>query len=183
MGAAAPRPAARALPPPIAIPPRGAPPPAAAAAAAAENGDDDEEEEFGTPKSECSFVSAFSTVAAASAAAAAAAANGGGEGAAPSLAAQPVPLLERVHRLEAMLPGRAACARAQSRGASTADPASSQRLSAAADLAEHALSDGRGTLMMRVAQLEAALGALIEAETLLAVGAVEKSHVACCSVM
>ena len=40
-----------------------------------------------------------------------------------------------------------------------------------------------GTLMMRVAQLEAALGALIEAETLLAVGAVEKSHVACCSVM
>ena len=74
-------------------------------------------------------------------------------------------------------------ARAQSRGASTTDPASSQRLSAAADLAEHALGDGRGTLMMRVAQLEAALGALIEAETLLAVGAVEKSHVACCSVM
>jgi len=181
MGAAAPRPAARALPPPIAIPPRGAPPPAAAAAA--ENGDEEEEEEFGTPKSECSFVSAFSTVAAASAAAAAAAANGGGEGAAPSPAAQPVPLLERVHRLEAVLPGRAARARAQSRGASTADPASSQRLSAAADLAEHALGDGRGTLMMRVAQLEAALGALIEAETLLAVGAVEKSHVACCSVM
>jgi hypothetical protein len=179
--------AAAARPPP--------PPPSAAisisrgpSTTAAENniGDEDDEDEFGTPKSECSFVSAFSSVGAS-----AAAMNGGrgagGEGAAlapssSSSSTSAVPLLERVHRLEAALPGHAARVRAQ---ASTGGggPATSRRLSAAADLAERALADGRGTLLMRVAQLEAALGALVDAETALAAGRAEKSRVACCSVM
>ena len=163
--------------------------------------DEQEEEEYGTPKSECSFVSAFSSVSAA--AAAAATANGGGAGAGEGVALAPasssstssVPLLERVRRLEAALPGHAARARAQassSRGASASASASaadlegSKRLSAAADRAEQALRDGRGTLLMRVAQLEAALGALVEAEAALLAArgkAAEKSRVACCSVM
>ena len=150
----------------------------APSAAEADNGEEEEEEdEFGTPKSECSFVSAFSEVPSlASTAAAAGAAPGG-----PSSSLQ-VPLLERVQRLEAALPGHAARARAQSRGAAT-DASSSRRLAAAADFAEHALADGRGTLLMRVGQLEAALGALVEAETFLAASRAEKSRFACCSVM
>lgn len=171
--------------PPAPAPPIAVPRASTSLTAAEENGGDEEEEEFGTPKSECSFVSAFSTAASATAAAAAAA-NGNGNGNGGESAAPQVPLLERVHRLEASLPAHAARVRAQSRDATATDPLSSKRLSAAADLAEEALRDGRGTLMMRVGQLEAAVAALVEAETFLAAAerrASEKSRVACCSVM
>ena len=171
--------------PPAPTPPIAVPRASTSLTAAEENGGDEEEEEFGTPKSECSFVSAFSTAASATAAAAAAA-NGNGNGNGGESAAPQVPLLERVHRLEASLPAHAARVRAQSRDATATDPLSSKRLSAAADLAEEALRDGRGTLMMRVGQLEAAVAALVEAETFLAAAerrASEKSRVACCSVM